>query len=407
MADHARVVIIGGGVAGCSIAYHLAQGGWRDVVVVERGELTGGSTFHSAGLVGQLRGSVALTRITMASVALYERLGAEGERDPGWRRVGSLRLASSRERLLELERQHGWAKTFGFPMELIGPGEARELFPLMDPDGVEGALWLPTDGRVDPGSLARALADGARARGVKIRTGVSVVAIEVRQGRVTGVVTDHGTIGCEVVVNAAGIWAPEIGRMAGVTVPIVPIAHQYLVTTPIEGVSRTLPIMRDPDLLVYLREEVGGLLLGGFERTPAPWGLDGIPRDFTQRLLTPDWDRFGVLMENAVVRVPALGKAEVITLINGPEAFTPDGEFVLGEAPHVRGFFVTAGFCAHGIAGAGGVGQVMAAWIMDGRAPMDLWRMDLRRFGAHGADRDLVLAQAVESYARYYDVRYP
>ncbi len=401
------MVVVGGGVAGCSIAYHLAREGWPDVVVLDKGELTGGSTFHSAGLVGQLRASVALTRINMASVALYDRLAAETGRDPGWRQVGSLRLASSPERLLELRRQVGWSRTFGFPMTLLSPGEARDLFPLLGGEGLEGAIYLPTDGHIDPSGLAMALAEGARAQGVRFQTGARVLAIDVRQGRVAGVRTESGTIACEVVVNAAGIWAPEIGRLVGVTIPLVPLAHEYLVTKPIDGVSRKFPTLRDPDRLVYFREEVGGLLMGGYERAPAPWGLDGIPRDFHHSLLAPDWERFGPLLDAAVSRVPAIGRAEVIRLVNGPEAFTPDGEFILGEAPGVRGFFVAAGFCAHGIAGAGGVGQVMAAWIVGGRAPMDLWRMDIRRFGDHYADRSHTLAQTVETYATYYDIHYP
>ncbi len=375
--------------------------------MLERGELTGGSTFHSAGLVGQLRGTIALTRINMASVELYRRLKDDTGRDPGWREVGSLRLASSTARLAELRRQVGWARTFGLPLELLGPGETRRLFPLLSDDGLEGAAYLPTDGRIDPATLAHALADGAKKRGVRVRTAVRVESITVERGRVAAVVTDHGTVACETVVNAAGIWAPEVGRMVGVTVPIVPMAHQYLVTKPIDGVTRDLPTMRDPDRLVYFREEVGGLLMGGYERQPLPWGLDGIPRDFSHKLLPPDWDRVADLMDAAVSRVPPIGRAEVIALINGPEAFTPDGEFILGEAPGVGGFFVAAGFCAHGIAGAGGVGRVMAEWILNGRAPLDLWRMDLRRFGAHYADRAHTLAQAVETYATYYDIHYP
>ena len=407
MTDHARVVIIGGGVAGCSIAYHLARMGWRDVVVLDKGELTSGSTFHSAGLVGQLRASVALTRINMWSVELYDRLREETGRDPGWRRVGGLRLASSRERLLELRRQAGWARTFGFPLTVITAREAVDLFPLMSPQGLEGAAYLPTDGHIDPGGLTYALADGARREGVRFRTGVKVQAVGVKAGRVSEVVTDHGTFTCEVVVDAAGIWAPDIGRMVGVTIPIVPMAHQYLTTRPIEGVRKDFPTMRDPDRLVYFREEVGGLLMGGYEREPAAWGLDGIPPDFTHRLLTPDWGRFEPLMEQAVSRVPAIAKAEVIRLINGPEAFTPDGEFILGEAPDVKGFFVAAGFCAHGIAGAGGVGRVMAEWIVEGRPGLDLWRMDIRRFGAHYADRGHTLGQVTETYSTYYDIHYP
>ncbi|MGH7324131.1 MAG: NAD(P)/FAD-dependent oxidoreductase [Candidatus Rokuibacteriota bacterium] len=401
----ARVVIIGGGVAGCAIAYHLARGGWRDVLVLERGELTGGSTFHAAGLVGQLRASIALSRINMASVVQYRRLDAETGRDPGWREVGSLRLASSRARLDELRRRLRSASALGLDAELFGPGEAAARFPLMSHDGVKGALWLPSDGRVDPASLAHAFAAGAKKAGVSVRTGVTVTGLTVRRRRVSEVVTEQGRIACEVVVDAAGIWAAEIGRLADVPVPVVPIAHQYLVTKPIDGVRRDLPTMRDPDHLVYFREEVGGLVVGGFERAPAPWGLEGIPRDFNHKLLSPDWDRFAPLMEQAIGRVPILSDTEVITLINGPEAFTPDGEFILGEAPAVRGFFVAAGFCAHGIAGAGGVGEVMAGWIMNGRPPLDVRHMDIRRFGAGAADGARSVARAVAAYATYYDVR--
>jgi len=402
-----QVVIIGGGVAGCSIAYHLANLGRRDVVVLDRAELTGGSTFHSAGLVGQLRSSVALTRINMASVELYARLARETGHDPGWRQVGSLRLASSPDRLLELKRQLGWARTFGLPLTLITAREARTLFPLLEVDGVEGALYLPTDGHIDPSGLALALAAGARRGGVTFRTGVNVTGVRLERGGVHEVLTDAGPIRCEVVVNAGGIWAPELGRLVGLTVPIVPMAHQYLVTRPLPQVRRELPTLRDPDRLVYFREEVGGLLMGGYERNPAPWGLDGIPREFTHTLLTPDWPRFTDLLSKAVSRVPALEDAEVIRLINGPESFTPDGEFILGEAPHVRGFFVAAGFCAHGIAGAGGVGHVIAEWIVAGRPPMDLWRMDVRRFGPHYEDGRLTLARTRDVYAAYYDIHYP
>jgi 4-methylaminobutanoate oxidase (formaldehyde-forming) len=377
------------------------------VLVLDRGELTGGSTFHSAGLVGQLRSTIALTRINMASVELYRRLRDDTGVDPGWREVGSLRLASSPERLLELRRQVGWARTFGLPLTLLSAGEARELFPLMSVAGVEGAAYLPTDGRIDPASLAMALAAGARKRGVAFRTGVNVLGVKVQAGRVAGVETEQGSVSCEVLVNAGGIWSHEVGRLVGLTVPVIPMAHQYLVTKPIDGVTRDIPTMRDPDRLVYFREEVGGLLMGGYERVPAPWGLDGIPRDFTHKLLTPDWERFGDLMELAISRVPSIGRAEVITVINGPEAFTPDGEFILGEAPDLRRFFVAAGFCAHGIAGAGGVGRVMAEWILEGRPSIDVWRMDLRRFGAHYGDRDHARAQALETYSTYYDIHYP
>jgi 4-methylaminobutanoate oxidase (formaldehyde-forming) len=407
MAEHARAVIVGGGVAGTSLAYHLAARGWRDIVLLERAELTSGSTFHAAGLVGQLRGSVALTRLMMWSVELYRRLAAETGRDPGWHEVGSLRLASSAERMAELRRQAGWAKTFGLPLEVIGPDEAQRLFPVLSPEGLLGAVYLPTDGHVDPGGLAAALAEGARRRGAAIRTGVRVTGIVVREGRVREVQTDAGPIRTEVVVNAAGIWAPEIGRMAGVTVPLVAIRHQYLATKPIDGVHPRMPVTRDPDLLDYFREEVGGLVVGGWERNPVAWGLDGIPPDFNHRLLPPDWEQFAPLMENAIRRIPALAGAEVVRLVHGPEAFTPDGEFILGEAPGVGGFFVAAGFCAHGIAGSGGAGKILADWIADGDPGLDLWHMDVRRFGPQYRSRRLVTERAREIYGTYYDIRYP
>jgi glycine cleavage system aminomethyltransferase T/glycine/D-amino acid oxidase-like deaminating enzyme len=403
--EHARAVI-----SGTSIAYHLAERGWTDIVLVDRAELTSGSTFHSAGLVGQLRGSVTLTKMMMYGSDLYRRLRDETGVDPSWHEVGSIRLASSTARMEELERQAGWAKTFGLPMDLISPTEARDRFPLMTTDGVIGGVWLPTDGWLDPSGLAQALAAGARQRGVRIRPHTRVVAIGTDRGRVSGVTVEHrgerSDIGAEVVINAGGMFAPEIGRLAGVTVPLIPMAHQYLFTEAIEGVHPGLPQLRDPDNLVYFREEVGGLCMGGYEHDPAPWGLDGIPEDFNGRLLAPDMDRFGSIMEGAIRRVPAMADARVSRVINGPEAFTPDNEFILGESD-VRGFWVAAGFSAHGIAGAGGIGRQMASWIVDGEPELDLWRMDIRRFGAAYRSRAHTLARSIENYATYYDIHYP
>jgi glycine cleavage system aminomethyltransferase T/glycine/D-amino acid oxidase-like deaminating enzyme len=410
MTELARAVVIGGGVGGTSVAYHLAERGWTDIVLVDRAELTSGSTFHSAGMVGQLRGSVSLTRMMMYGVELYRRLAVETGTDPGWREVGSLRIASTPERMEELRRQAGWARTFGLPLELIGPSEAADLFPLMSTEGVLGAIRLPSDGWLDPSGLALSLAAGARARGARIRTGTRVVAIGVERGRVTGVTVEHQgereEIRTDVVVNAGGIFAPEIGRLAGVNVPIIPMAHQYLFTEAIEGVHPGLPQLRDPDNLVYFREEVGGLCMGGYERDPAPWGLDGIPPDFNGKLLPPDWPRFAEIMDGAVRRVPAIADAGVSRMIDGPEAFTPDNEFILGESA-VRGFFVAAGFCAHGIAGAGGIGRQLASWIVDGEPELDLWRMDIRRFGPQYRSRTHTLARTTEAYATYYDIHYP
>jgi 4-methylaminobutanoate oxidase (formaldehyde-forming) len=433
--DRARCVIVGGGVGGTSLAYHLAQLGWDDVVLLERSELTSGSTFHSAGLVGQLRGSVSLTKMMMHSVELYRRLGDESEFDPGWVECGGIRLASSEERLEELRRQAGWAKTFGLPLELISAEEAQEMFPLMSTEGVLGAAWLPTDGYIDPAQLTYALADGARRGGCRIFTNTRVTGIEVREGRVRGVRTDKGDVEAEVVVDAGGMYAAEIARMAGVRVPVIPMSHQYLVTQPHEEVREArgkvrrtlgshsgtkvrrtrghLPTLRDPDLLVYYREDGDGLVMGGYERRSEPAFLPGgpgrveaIPADFNGRLLEEDWERFEEITENSKRRVPAMDRITVTKLINGPEAFTPDNEFCLGET-EVAGFFACAGFCAHGLAGAGGIGKVVAEWIAAGEPSLDLWHMDIRRFGAQYRSPAYTHARIKETYETYYDIRYP
>jgi glycine cleavage system aminomethyltransferase T/glycine/D-amino acid oxidase-like deaminating enzyme len=406
--DRARVVIVGGGVGGTSIAYHLAALGERDVVLVDRAELTSGSTFHSAGLVGQLRGSVSLTRMMMDSVELYRRLGDAC----GWVECGGLRLACTSEREEELHRQVGWSRTFGLPLELLSAQEAAALFPLMSTDGVRAASYLPTDGYLDPSQLTYALAEGARECGCRIYTHTRVTAIDVDGGRVRGVQTEWGPIEAEVVVNAGGMFAAEIGRMAGVRVPVVPFAHEYLVTQPFRERDGThLPTLRDPDLLVYYREEGGGLVMGGYERHSAPWslrpdGLDAIAPDFNGILLEEDWDRFEEIAVNSRRRVPAMEDVQVTRLINGPEGFTPDNEFLLGES-EVRGFFVAAGFCAHGLAGAGGLGKAMAEWIVAGEPAMDLWEMDVRRFGAHYRSPSYTLKRTREVYETYYDIKYP
>jgi len=411
--SHARVVIIGGGVGGCSIAYHLTLMGWRDVVVLERSELTSGSTFHSAGLVGQLRTSSNLTKMIRYSTDLYRRLKDETGVDPGWRQVGSLRLASSPERLEELKHLVAVSRSFGLPLELVSAQEAQQLFPLMTTDSVQGAVYLPTDGYIDPTGLTMALAAGAKARGAQFCTHTRVQSINLKNSRVHSVVTDQGTIETEIVVNAAGQWAGEIGAIVrtengervGLNFPIISMAHLYLITKPM-GITQTLPTMRDPDLLVYFREEVGGLIMGGYERHPAAWALDGIPQDFNSKLLPPDWERFAPLMENAIQRVPELENAQVNLLLNGPEGFTPDAEYLLGPTP-VPGFWIAAAFCAHGLAGAGGIGKALAEWIIEGHPEWDLWRLDVRRFGANYASQNYVLARTLETYSKYYDIHYP
>ncbi len=405
--DRARVVIIGGGVGGASIAYHLAQLGERDVILLERDELTSGSTFHSAGLVGQLRSSVSLTRLMMDSVELYRQL------DCGWVECGGIRLAGTPEREQEVLRQVAWAQTFGLPLELLSPEEARELFPLMVTDGVRCASYLATDGYLDPSLLTYALIEGARAGGVQVFTHTRVQDIEVADGRVRGVKTQWGAVEAEVVVNAGGMFAAEIGRLGGIRVPVVPFAHEYLVTQPFRdrAPDEHLPTLRDPDLLIYFREEGGGLVMGGYERDSAPWALDEhlldrIPADFNGRLLEEDWPRFEEIARNSSKRVPAMEDVKVTRLINGPEAFTPDNEFCLGESD-VTGLFVAAGFCAHGLAGAGGIGKLMAEWIVAGEPGRDVWEMDIRRFGPQYRSPRYTLARAREVYETYYDIRYP
>jgi 4-methylaminobutanoate oxidase (formaldehyde-forming) len=313
----------------------------------------------------------------------------------------------------ELRRQAGWAKTFGLPLELISAEESANAFPLMSTDDVLGASWLATDGYLDPSQLTNALADGARRGGCRIFTGTRVTGIDCERGRVRRVCTERGSIDAEVVVNAGGMYAAEIGRMAGVRIPVVPMEHQYVVTQPFRRREGHLPTLRDPDLLIYFREEGGGLVMGGYERTCAPWslgngglGLDDIAVDFNGRLLEEDWDRFEEIALNARRRVPAFDDVRVTRLINGPEAFTPDGEFCLGETS-VRGLFVAAGFCAHGLAGAGGIGKVMAEWIVGGEPSLDLWRMDVRRFGEHYRSPRYTVARTREVYETYYDIEYP
>lgn len=407
MKDQARVVVIGGGITGCSIAYHLTKMGWGDVVVLDKGELTSGATFHAAGLVGQLRASVNITKMLKYSVELYSRLEEETGQHTAWSQVGGLRIASSKDRMEELRRAAAMAKTFGLSMELISPKEACDLFPVMRKKGIVGAAFLPTDGQIDPSSVTYALAQGARNRGATIYTDTLVTGIRLKNGAVDEVLTEKGNIKTEVVVNAAGIWAPEIGKMVGVAIPLIPMEHQYIITKPIKGVKKGMPTMRDPDLLVYFREELGGLIMGGYEHNPIPWALDGIPKDFTKKLLKPNFEHFEPLSLLAMKRVPSIGSAEIITLLNGPEAFTSDGDFIMGESPEVKNFFVAAGFCAHGIAAAGGVGKMMAEWIIEGRPELDLWRLDIRRFGPHHRSKTYTTHRAIEVYAHHYSMSWP
>lgn len=403
----ARVVVVGGGIVGCSTAYHLAKQGFSDVVLLERGSLTCGSTFHAAGLVGQLRNSASITRLLGESVSLYQRLEEETGQATGWKCNGGLRLACSQARMAEYERQATTAHSFGMEMELITPREARDLWPLMEIDDVVGAAFLPTDGSASPVDLTQALARGARMQGATLIEKCPVTSVEIERGRITGLTTPRGRIACEIIVNCCGQWAHEFGKMGGVNVPLVSVQHQFMISGSIEGVRGDLPTLRDPDRLTYYKEEVGGLVMGGYEPNPIPWAVDGIPENFIFDLLDPDFDHFQQLAELSFPRVPALEGAEIRQMINGPESFTPDGNFILGEAPEQPGYFVAAGFNAFGIAAAGGAGWALAGWIEHGEPPFDLWPVDIRRFGPCHRDIEWVRSRTLELYGKHYTISWP
>jgi len=403
----AKIVIVGGGIVGCSVAYHLGKRGLTDVLLLEQGKLTSGSTWHAAGLVGQLRSSANITQLLGYSVELYDKLEQETGLATGWKRNGGLRLACNPERWTEVKRQATTATSFGLEMHLLSPKEAQDLWPLMQVDDVVGAAFLPTDGQASPSDIAMSLAKGARQNGVTIAEGVKVTGIEIDAGRVRAVVTDKGRIACDKLVICAGQWSREIGRMAGVNIPLVSVQHQYLITEAIEGVARDLPTLRDPDRLTYWKEEVGGLVMGGYEPNPMPWALDGIPSGFEFQLLDDDLEHFEPLLELAAGRVPAMQTAGIKQFINGPESFTPDGNFILGEAPETRGIFVGAGFNAFGIAAGGGAGMALAEWVAKGAAPFDLWPVDIRRFGKNHLDTDWVRTRTLEAYGKHYTMAWP
>ena len=403
----AKVVIVGGGIVGCSVAYHLGKLGWSDVLLLEQGRLTSGSTWHAAGLVGQLRTSANITQLLGYSVELYGRLEAETGQATGWKRNGGLRLACNADRWTEVRRQATTAHSFGLEMHLLSAREAQDLWPPMVVGDVVGAAFLPTDGQANPADITQALAKGARMAGVTLREGVAVIGFELDLGRLRAVRTSAGRVACEKVVLCAGQWTRALGALAGVNVPLVSVQHQYLVTEPIAGVTPDLPTLRDPDRLTYYKEEVGGLVMGGYEPNPKPWAERGLPERFEFQLLDEDWDHFEPIMELALGRVPALATAGVKQLINGPESFTPDGNWMIGEAPETRGVFVGAGFNAFGIASAGGAGMALAEWVAGGEPPFDVWPADIRRFGRGHADRDWVRTRTLEAYGKHYAMAWP
>jgi 4-methylaminobutanoate oxidase (formaldehyde-forming) len=401
------VVVIGGGIAGCSVAYHLTKLGWRDVLLLERRDISCGTTWHAAGLVGQLRATQNLTRLAKYGGDLYERLEAETGQATGFRRPGSLSLARNAERMHELKRLASMARCFDVDVDVVTPAEAGRRWPLIRTDDLVGALWLPRDGRTNPIDTTLALARGARQGGATVLENTAVTGIRVEKGRVAGVMTADGDVACEVVVNCAGMWAREVGRMAGVTVPLHASEHFYMVTEPMAGVTPDLPVLRDPDGYIYVREEVGGLLMGGFEPVAKPWGMGGIPGDFAFSLLPEDWEHFQVLMEQALIRIPALERAPVRRHVNGPESFTPDGRYLLGESPECRSFFVAAGFNSIGIASGAGAGRAVAEWIVGGEPPMDLWDVDIRRVAPFQGNPTYLRDRTVEMVGVLYAIHWP
>ena len=409
--SHAQVVVIGGGIIGCSTAYHLARDHKANVVLLEQGKLTSGSTWHAAGLVGQLRSSASITRVLKYSVELYKNLKAETGLETGWKMTGCLRLATTQDRWTEFKRLATTARSFGMEMHLISPEEVRRMWPLIDVSDLVGASWLPTDGQASPSDITQSLAKGARMHGAKLIEEVRVTGFEMEGRRIVKVRTNKGDIACETVVNCAGQWARQVGAMAGINVPLQPVKHQYIVTEKIEGLAADAPTIRDPDRRTYFKEEVGGLVMGGYEPNPIAWdtALPGgdVPDDWEFRLFDDDFDHFEQHMTQAIARVPALERVGVKQMINGPESFTPDGNFILGSAPECTNMFVGAGFNAFGIASGGGAGWVLAQWAMEGEAPLDLWVVDIRRFSGLHRDRQWVRDRTLEAYGKHYTIAFP
>ena len=408
----AQVVVVGGGVIGCSTAYHLVKAGVGDVLVLEQGRLSGGSTWHAAGLVGPLRASESGTRLVQYSAELYARLEKETGLATGYRDVGGLVVARTEDRMVALRRTAANAAAYDLPCRLVSPDEAGELWPPMRVEDLLGALHLPGDGTVNPTDLTQSLAKGARLGGARVAEGVRVTGFTVADGtagaRVAGVRTDHGDVEAELVVNCGGMWAHALGRLVGVTVPLHAAEHFYVVTDQIDGVHPRLPVMRDPDGWTYFKEEVGGLVVGGFEPDAKPWlGPRDVPHPFEFQLLEEDWEHFSVLMDEAVRRVPALEEVGVKKFYNGPESFTPDNQFLMGEAPGLRGYFVAAGFNSVGIASAGGAGRALAEWIVAGEAQEDLTAVDVRRFAPFHDDVDWLRSRVAEVLGLHYAVPWP
>ncbi len=402
-----RVLIIGGGVVGCSVAYHLAHQGWSDVVLVERKQLTSGTTWHAAGLIAQLRATMNMTRLAKYSQELYGGLEAETGIATGFRRNGSLAVALSDHRMEEFLRNASMAKTHGVDVNVVSAKECLDMYPYLNTDGVVGGLHIPLDGQGDPANIAMALARGAKQNGVQIFENTKVEEIHVKDGRAVGARTDKGEITADFVVNCAGMWGHEVGKMAGVNVPLHACEHFYILTEAVSGLPGNLPVLRVPDECAYYKEDAGKILLGAFEPVSKPWGMDGISTDFCFDELPEDFDHFQPILEKAVERLPLLESAGIHTFFNGPESFTPDDRYLLGPAPEVENYFVAAGFNSVGIQSAGGAGKVLAEWIVEGESPFDLWDVDIRRMEPFQGNRTYLKNRVTETLGLLYADHFP
>jgi 4-methylaminobutanoate oxidase (formaldehyde-forming) len=405
--QNARVIVVGGGIVGCSAAYHLAKAGWCDVLLLEQNRLAGGTTWHAAGMVSRLRTSHSMAILNDHSARLYASLEAETGRPTGWKQVGSLLLARTRDRLIQHRRTARLASLFGIECHEISIAEAARLWPGMRTDDLVGAFWLPEDGRVDPAATTAALARGAEMHGATIREGARVLGVCREGRRVTGVRTSEGDISADVILLCSGMWSRQLGLDTGVDIPLYPVEHHYVVTAPVEGVEDFQPCTRDNDGEIYFRSEGNRIILGAFQKITKPWLVDRVPDDFSFQLLEADWEKFQPALVAGQHRLPALHDVAFERFVNGPESFTPDNSFLLGPLPHSDGLYVATGFNSGGIAAAGGAGKAIAEWIVGGQPPMDLWSVDPRRFGSFQNDREYLRTRVVESLGLHYQMAWP
>ena len=404
---HARVVVIGGGIVGVSVAYHLARRDWTDTVLLERKQLTSGTTWHAAGLVTKLRATYNMTRLAAYAEECFREAERETGLSTGFRTTGSVLVARTEERWTEIKRGISLGRVCGFDVEAIGAAEAKRLWPLMDETGIVGAAYLPADGIANPTDATMAIAKAFRLRGGQVFQHTRVTDVLTRDGRVTGVRTEAGEIACDVVVNCAGMWARELGAKNGVHIPLHAAEHFYLVTEPVEGLQPDLPVLRCPDDTAYIREDAGKIMVGFFEPGAKPWGMDGIPENFAFGTLPEDWDHLGPFVEMAARRLPLLNDIGIRLFFNGPEAFTPDDRYILGEAPGLNGYFVAAGFNSVGFQSGPGAGRAVADWIVDGHPPMDLSEVDIRRFMPFQVNRRYLRERTTETLGLLYDMHWP